>query len=264
MIAGLRRGFFFCVKGRLVFLGPAGRTTLWISVELMRRVTSALEILEAGRLETKPDIVGQRGTTGMGWVNDSQNIHVVLLESGGLVLGAEDLVEHAEGALGPDAEAAEVATRSEGEDVQVAHVAAVDAGHVLEGAGEAVVLSVDDQGTGALGGSAVAALAGTGAGLGAVVDLADVGVGGEGLEEGDGLLGLEDVLDLVGDNAGNLLNLFNAVTAGEDEGRKGGSGNSRDDSVATLVLVGLDVPAAPGAGGSEHATAAAHVTESSL
>jgi hypothetical protein len=42
--------FFLTEKGRLVRLGPAGRTTDWISVELISRVTSGFEILGSGRL----------------------------------------------------------------------------------------------------------------------------------------------------------------------------------------------------------------------
>lgn len=40
-----------CVQGRFWCLGPAGRTTDWISSELMRRVTSGLLIFAVGSLE---------------------------------------------------------------------------------------------------------------------------------------------------------------------------------------------------------------------
>ena len=46
----LRSGFLCCVHGRFCTLGPAGRTTDWISVELIKRVTSGLDILAVGRL----------------------------------------------------------------------------------------------------------------------------------------------------------------------------------------------------------------------
>lgn len=46
----LTRGFLCCVQGRFWCLGPAGRTTDWISSELMRRVTSGLLIFAVGSL----------------------------------------------------------------------------------------------------------------------------------------------------------------------------------------------------------------------
>jgi len=86
----------------------------------------------------------------------------------------------------------------------------------------------------------------------------------KGLEEGHGLLGLGERLCNRSNNQGDLLDLLDAVTMGEDKQRRGRSGKGRDNGEAALVLVHLDVPFAPSFGGCEHATSTAHVTNSSL
>ena len=192
------------------------------------------------------------------------HVHVVLLVARSLVEGTEDLVKEAESTLGPDDEAAEVTARRELEEVEAANVDELDTGEVAERLDDAVVLVVDDEGTTALAVTAVPQLALARAELARVRDLDDVGVRLEGLEESDRLLGLGEALSRVGDDAGNLLNLLDAMTAGEDEGREGRGGERRDNGEAALVLVHRDVPLAPGLGGREHATATAHVTERGL
>jgi len=189
---------------------------------------------------------------------------VVLLVEGLLVEGAEDIVEEGEGTLGPDDEATEVTTRGELEEVQAADVDELNTGKVAESLDDTLVLVVDNKRTTALAVAAVPELALASTELAGVGNLDDIGVGLEGLEEGDGLLGLGEGLDVGGDNEGNLLDLLDAVTTGEDEGGEGRGGKGRDNSEAALVLVNLDVPLAPGLGGSEHASTTAHVTEGSL
>jgi hypothetical protein len=192
------------------------------------------------------------------------NIHVVLLEGRGLVVGTKDLVEEGKGASGPDHKPAKVTTGCELEDVEVANVDSLDTGDVAEGLDETLVLVVDDQGSSSLTVATVTQLALSGTELAGVGDLLDVVVGVESLEGSDGGLGPRDTLDGVSDDEGNLLDLLDTVTAGEDEGGEGRGGQGRDGSESLLVQVGLDVPLAPDLGGSEHATATAHVTERSL
>ena len=54
------------------------------------------------------------------------------------------------------------------------------------------------------------------------------------------------------------------MTTGHDEGTAGSSGESRSNSVSLLVSVNLSLPLSPDLEGSEHATLAALVTESTL
>ena len=189
---------------------------------------------------------------------------VVLLVRRRLVERAEHLVEQSKRALSPDDETAEVAARCELEKVEAAHVDEFDAGKVAERADDALVLVVDDKRAAALAVAPVAQLALTRAELARVRDLDDVGVRLERLEESNGFLGLSEALGLSGDDEGNLLDLLDAVAAGEDERGEGGRGERRDDGEAALVLVHLDVPLAPGLRRREHATATAHVAEGSL
>lgn len=189
---------------------------------------------------------------------------VVLLEAGGPVVGPVDLVEGGKGRLGPDAEPANVAAGGELEQVEAVHAGDLDAGDVAKGLRDALVLVVDDERAAALAVAAAAHLALAGAELARVGDLGHVGVGFKRLEERDGLLGLLDRLDGVANDHGHLLHALDPVAAGEDERGDGGGGNGRDDGVALLVLVRLDVPAPPRLGRRKHPPAPAHVAKRGL
>jgi hypothetical protein len=177
--------------------------------------------------------------------------------------GTVHLVGALEGSVSPDNEAAKVTTRSKLEKVKAIDVSKIHTRKVAEGLDNAVVFSVDDEGSTALDVTAVAGLTGTSADLARVARLLDISVGTDRLEGGNGLLSLGDTLN-TGDNEGDLGDLSDLVTTGHDEGREGSCSDSRNHSVALLVLVDLHVPSAPGLGGTEHATLAAHVTEGSL
>lgn len=184
---------------------------------------------------------------------------------GGLAVdGAEDGVHALKSSLGPDDEAAHVSTRSELEQVEAVSVAELHTGKVAEGLDDTVVLGVDNEGTEALDVTAVAHLTLTTTELAGGLDLLDVIIGTDGLEGSDGLLGALDGLGGVVNNAGDLSDLRDAVTTSKDQRGKSRSSQSRGNGVALLVGVDLAVPLAPSAGGVEHATFAAHVTESSL
>lgn len=183
---------------------------------------------------------------------------------GGNGLGAPDVVEQVEGTLGPDDESAKVRAGSELEQVEVSDVAGLNAGDVSESVNQTLVLGVDNEGTSSLGPSSVSELTLTGSdGLG-LDDSGNVSVGTDGLEGGNGVLGLGDGLEVVGDNEGDLSDGLDSVTSGKDKGSNSGSSNGRGSGVSLLVEVHLDVPLSPGLGGSEHSSASAHVTESGL
>lgn len=199
-------------------------------------------------------------------VDDAGNVSVgdLGLGEGEAGLGSEDLVEAAKGGLGEDDEAAKVSSGGELEDVETLDGAELNTGNVAESLDNTGVLVVDDKGTTALGVAAVADLANAGTNLARVGDLDNVVVGVDSLEESDSLLGLGQALGGVGNDEGDLLELLNAVTTGEDERGDGSGSQSRCGSVTLLVLVGLDEPSAPQLGWGEHVTTTDHVTEGGL
>lgn len=183
------------------------------------------------------------------------------LEAGLLLVNG---VKGSNGGLGPDDESTDVATRSELKEVQAIDRASLDTGNVLESSDDTLVLAVHDERTPPLPVPPVPQLSLSSSELAAVGDLGDVAVGGEGLQELDGSLGLGGRLNGGGDDEGNLLDLLDTVTSGKDQRGESGSSNGGSNGVSLLVLVDLDVPFPPGLGGSEHSTASAHVSESSL
>lgn len=212
--------------------------------------------------------VDEAGQVGVG--NHVGRQEEVLLEGRGGGGAAVDLVKGLEGGGGPDDEAAEVATRGELEKVEGEDGGGLNTGDVAEGLDELLAVGlgvVDNQGTAALAEAAVTELTLTGTHLLRLLDLDELIAGTEGLEEGDGGLGLGQGGTLEGlglDNEGNLGDLGNAVATGEQKSGDRGSSQSRSGSETLLVQVDLLVPLAPDLGGSEHTTRAALVTEGSL
>jgi hypothetical protein len=192
------------------------------------------------------------------------NAHIILLQESNLLVRSEDLVEAGEGALGPDDEATKVTAGRELEDVQPSDLNNLNAGQVPKGFNNAIVFVVDNERAAALTVPAVPHLANTRAKLARVRHLGDVGICPEALEELDCLLGLGQTLSRAGNDQGNLINLLNAMAAGENKRRQSRSSECGDDGKATLILVHLDVPFAPDLGGREHATTTTHVTKGSL
>jgi len=199
-------------------------------------------------------------------VDDAGHVGVgdLCLGEGEARLGGEDLVKAAEGGLGEDDEAAKVSSGGELEDVEALNGAKLDTGNVAESLDDTLILVVDDERTTSLGVATVAELADTSTDLARVGDLGNVVESVDGLEESDSLLGLGQALGGVSNNEGDLLELLDTVTAGEDERGDSSGSQSRGGSVSLLVLVGLDEPSAPELGGGEHVTTSDHVTESGL
>ena len=168
---------------------------------------------------------------------------VVLLEGGRGGARAEDLVEGLESGGGPDNEATEVTTRGELEEVEGEDGGGLNTGDVAESTDELLAINlgvVDNERTAALAEAAVPELTLTGTHLAGLGDLDEVVTGTESLQEGDGSLGLGEsgVLEGLGLNdEGNLGNVGNTVTAGEEEGRDGRSSKSRSGSEAPIILL---------------------------
>lgn len=187
-----------------------------------------------------------------------------LLGLGTLGGGAVEGVEGLKGGAGPDDEATEVTSGGEVEEVQGADGAELNTGDVPEGLGDTLVLLVNEEGTTPLGEATVPELSLSSPQLLGPLNLLDIAKSVDALEDGNSLLGLGDALNGVVDDEGDLSNPLDAVSAGHDEGGEGGGSEGRHNGETTLVLVDLPVPLAPGLGGGEHATLAAHVSEGGL
>jgi len=190
--------------------------------------------------------------------------NVVLLEGSGGLVGTIELVKKSESTGGPDDETTDVTTGSKLKQVQVADVDSLNTGKVAESLGDTVVLTIDNERSTALTVTTVTDLTNTSTELARVRNLNDISVGVEGLKKSNSFLGLGESLDLISDNKGNFLNLLDAMTAGQDKGRKSRGSQSGGSGETLLVQVSLDVPLSPGLGRSEHSSSTAHVTESSL
>jgi len=212
--------------------------------------------------------VDQAGQIGVG--NQVGRQEVVLLESRGAGGGAVDLVKGLEGGGGPDDEAAEVTTGGELEEVEGEDGGGLNTGDVAEGLDEVLAVGlgvVDNEGTAALAEAAVTELTLTSADLAGLLDLDEIGTSTDSLEEGDSGLGLgqgSTLEDLGVNDEGNLGDVGDTVTAGEEQSGGRRSSQSGGGSETTLANVDLLVPLAPDLGRGEHTTGTALVTEGSL
>ena len=257
-----RRG----LAGLAVLLGLLRHASLvrGVSIELLEGDDGSERVglglvsggLGLGGVEDRLDLIG---------VDDTGEIGVGHGGGGDALSGVSvDLVEGIEGGLGPDAESSHVSSRSELQEVQAVHAAELDTGKVAEGEFDAVVLSVDDEGTTAHSVSAVTHLTLTGTDLLGVSGLFDIIEGTNGRKNVLGGGSLLSGFDGGVDDKRNLGDLVDDVSTGHDEGGNGGGGECGRNSVSLLADVHLLVPLAPGLGGCEHASSAAHVTEGSL
>lgn len=153
-------------------------------------------------------------------------------------LASVDVVKGAEGGRGPDDEATEVTAGSELEQVEGEDGRGLDTGDVAESLDERLAIDfgvVDDEGSTALAVAAVTHLTLTSTDLAGLLDLHEIGTGTEGLEEGNGGLGLGDGITLEGlgvDNERDLGDVGDAVATGEEESRDRGSSQGRGGSEA--------------------------------
>ena len=143
-------------------------------------------------------------------------------------------------------------------------MAQLNAWNVPAGLDDARVLRVDNEGATTDVEASASALADTSANGLAVSDVSKVSLEAELAEHVDGGASLEERLGTLGDDEGELRDLRDAVTTGEDEGRESRSSDSRSQCVTLLGDVDTSVPASPGTVGVEHVSSTAHVTKSCL
>lgn len=209
-------------------------------------------------------------TGDVGVRDDVRGQEEVFLEGGCGGRGAIDLVESAESGRGPDNETSEMAAWGELEEVEGENGGGLDTGNVAEGPNEVLSVDiwvVDDERTTALAVSAASQLTLTSTDFAGLLDLDKVSASTDGLEKGDGSLGLGDSITFEGlgvDDEWDLRNVLDTVATGEEESRDGRSSEGRSSSKSSLSNVDLLMPLAPDLGGSEHSPRATHVTERSL
>ncbi len=222
------------------------------------------EVAATRGLEVGLNLVGADEAVEIGVGHGGGRDVEALLASSKTVHGAEDVVEGGHSGLGPHNEATKGSTRGKLEEVEGVDVGNLNTGDVTESLGSTVVLSDDDQGatldsmgTATRAGRASAGLAGSSA-------AGNIREGTDLLEGSEGSLSLGERLDGVVNDEGNLVHVANGMAARHHERGNSGSGESRSDSVALGLHVGVAVPAAPCLGGGEETTTTAHVTESTL
>jgi hypothetical protein len=210
------------------------------------------------------DFIGVDETVQVGVEHDVAGQVVVLLGGGGTSPRTPGIVEVLEGRTSPDDETTQVTTRSKLKEIQTVNMAEFDTRQVAEGAGDTLILLVDDQRTTSHDVTTTTELTLTSTELLRVANLFDISRGADSLEKLVGDLGLGDGLSGIIDDQGNFRELFNTVTTGQNERGNGGGSESRGNGITLLVRVDLSVPTSPDLGGGEHATFTAHVTESTL
>lgn len=223
------------------------------------------------------------------WVGDAvRRDEEVTLELRRLGGAAVDRVKSREGGRGPDDEAAEVATRSELEEVKGVDVAGLDTRNVAESTGELLAILgrvVDDKRATALLVAPVPQLTLASAELARVLDLGEVSASTDRVQKSDGGGSLFDGgvgESSAGDNERDLGYGGDVVAAGKEKssagrGSNGGSsGETPDEQLGSrtsiielelcslLAKVDLLVPFPPDLGRCEHATRAAHVAVGGL
>jgi len=185
-------------------------------------------------------------------------------QGGRFTPGAVQLIQLAEGTLGPDAEASNMTTRGEPQEVQFVHVLQSDAWDISEGFCDTGVLVVDDAWPSALDASAIPHLTLTGTHALGGVHLLDVIPGFKLLQQKHCLLGLLVALNFVFNHQWDLWDFLNAVSLGHHKCRNGRGSQGRADGIALLGCVDPAVPAAPGLSGGKHTTSTTHISKSTL
>jgi hypothetical protein len=223
-----------------------------------------LVVLVTGRTDDGLDFVRVDQTSDIRVGHDVSRQDIVLLQGSRGFVGTVEFIQESKSRLSPDDETTQVSTRSQLEQVQTTDVDQFKTGQVAEGLDETVVFVIDHKRTTALTVATVTELTLTSTELAGVGDLDNVRVGVEGLQEGNGFLGLGQLFSRVVNNKRDFLNLFDTVTTGHDQRGKSRSSQSGSSSETLLVQVGLDLPLSPGLGRSKHTTTTTHVTESGL
>lgn len=221
----------------------------------------ATVVLGAGELV---DLIGGNEATKVGVGHHRAGDLEALLVLAVLGDSTKDAVQSVESTLGPDAESAKVTSRGESKETKASDIDELNTRKISEGLSKTIVLLVDDERTTLLNVSSISHFTLTGSESAGSLDLSNITVDVKFLEDGDGFLGLLDLLNVILDDNGELVGLVNLVTTGHDKGRKTGGGNGGSGGHSSHVKVDLSMPSSPDLGGGKESTSTAHVTEGTL
>lgn len=194
----------------------------------------------------------------------------VFLEGGGGGGSAIDLIKSAESSRGPDNETSKVTAWGELKKVERENGGGLNTRNVAESSNKLLAINlwvVDDEGSTALAVSAASQLTLTSTDFAGLLDLDEVSASTDGLEKGNGSLGLGESVTLEGlgvDNKWNLRDVLNTMATSEEKGWDGRGSEGRGSSKSSLANIDLLMPLAPDLGWSKHSSGSTHVTESSL
>jgi hypothetical protein len=188
-----------------------------------------------------------------------------LLQLGGVSgTSSVDGIQFLESRLGPDDKTAEMSSGSDLEKVESLNVENVNSGNVTEGTSALSILTVNDDGAKLLLVLPVAHFSFASTSTLGSINLLNISPNVRAAKERDGLLGLAEGLDLVGNNERDLGDLVDDVPTSLEKSWDSGGGDGGADSVTLLGYVDTTMPAAEDLQGSEHVSSTAHVSESSL
>jgi len=210
------------------------------------------------------DFIGVDDTSNVSVGDHGAGDGVSLLGSRSLGKGSEDTVKRLKSTLGPDDETSNMTTGGKIKEVEAVDGGKLYTGEVAEGLLDGSLLLVHNEGSTAHGESAVTHLTLSSADLLGVLGVIDIVGSTKSLEKLVGILGLGNVLDVAGDDEGELRDVVNLVSTSHHKGGESGGSKGRSNGMTTLSSVDLSVPSSPGLGGGEHATLSAHVTEGGL
>ena len=245
------------VRVELVEEGSVLQWVLLVSaVSLWLLLSSVEDVLDFVRVDDLSDIRV---------LKESSVESVTRLELGGTVGSSIDVVESSDGAFSPDAESAEVTSRSEVSDVESVNVQEVNSRDVSDGSGKGLALVVtDNEWTSSVLESSVSELTLSSSDPLGESDSVDVLVDLESLEDFNGFLGLGDLVDIVVEDEWQLRNAGDSVTSSKDQWGDSGGCDGGSQSVSPLLEVDLSVPSSPGSEWVSHSTTTAHVAVGTL
>jgi len=248
-------------------LGLGVRVEFDEETEVLERVLLVDDVFLRSLLGSKVrlDFLGVDQTTQIGVGEGNSGKSESNLEFRRLRVRSIKFVKLLEGRFGPNDEASEMSSRGELEEVEVMDAAELNTGNVSESTNESVFLVVNDQRSPPLDVTSVPHFTLSGTNMLRVDDFLDVGVGVEGLEDGDGDPGLLDVDEgAIFHDEGDLGDLIDSVSSSHDQRGGGRGGEGGGERISSLVLVHASMPSSIDLGGTEPASSSTHVSESSL
>lgn len=167
--------------------------------------------------------------------------------------------------MGPDNESSEVSSWGESQKVESVNICDFNSWDVSDGLSQVLsFISNDDEGSSSHCESSASELSFSGSQCLGSGDSQNIVIGSESLQDLDGLFGLLNLANFVGQNEGELGNVLDSVSSSHDQSWDSGGGQSGSEGVSLLFEIDLSVPSSPGFEWVSHSTFSGLVTESSL